>query len=308
MATRGVHIINVPFGLGAGTPGTEHGPEAIWRAGLEARLAGLGLQVTKAETVRLQEDGAEADRQDGPQDGAETRARNRAAVERLGALLAPRVRAAAAGGDFPLVLGGDHSIATGTLAGLTAHYPRLGVIWFDAHSDLNTEATTPSGNMHGMSLAAALGRTIHKLTDIPGAGPLVRPERVVLVGARDLDAGERELIRREGIACFSMHEIDKLGIARVMEEAVAIAGRDADGVHLSFDIDSVDPREAPGAGTPVAGGVSYREAHFALELLAESGKVTSMEMVEVNPRLDPEGRTAALAAELIGSLLGERIL
>ncbi|CAM3760754.1 arginase [Cohnella lubricantis] len=221
--------------------------------------------------------------------------------------VAASVYRAAAACRFSLVLGGDHSAAIGSLAGLTAHYERLGVIWIDAHADINTEETTPSGHMHGMPLAVALGKARFKLTELPGA-KLLRPDKLVIVGARDLDPGERELIRAEGIACFTMHDIDRLGMAAVIAKALDIAGRDTDGMHVSFDMDSLDPSEAGGVGTPVRGGLSYREAHLAMELLAESGRVTSLDLVEVNALLDHDRRTAKLAVELASSLFGKRIL
>jgi len=222
--------------------------------------------------------------------------------------LSEQVQASIESGRFPLVLGGDHSIAIGTLAGLTQQYQQLGVIWFDAHADLNTEETSPSGNVHGMSLAVALGRASLTEGQWNWPGKPLNPKNIVLVGSRDLDPGERSYIREQGIACFTMHDIDRYGMLHVMKEAIRIASDGTDGVHLSFDVDSVDPGEAPGTGTPVRGGVSYREAHLALELLHESGIVTSAEFVEVNPSLDTDNRTARLALELIGTLLGDRIL
>ncbi|WP_164779797.1 arginase, partial [Paenibacillus kobensis] len=182
------------------------------------------------------------------------------------------------------------------------------VLWIDAHGDLNTPDTTPSGNIHGMSLACSLGYGDSRLTSVGGNGPKVQPDRVVLVGSRQLDEGERLLIRSLGITCFTMHEIDKHGMAAIMERAITIVSNGTDGVHVSFDIDSVDPGEAPGTGTKVRGGFLYREAHLAMELLAEAGIVTSADVVEVNPQLDNGRRTARLAVELVGSLLGERIL
>lgn len=223
-------------------------------------------------------------------------------------LLAARVYALAETGVFPLVLGGDHSIAIGTLAGLTRHHRNLGVIWLDAHSDLNTPDTTPSGNIHGMSLAVSLGKGDTRLTSIGGAKSPIKPENVVLIGSRSLDQGERDLIRQEGITCFTMQDIDRLGMFRVMEEAIRITSAGTDGVHLSFDIDSVDPKIAPGTGTPVQGGLSYREAHLAMEMLSESGIVTSAEFVENNPLLDRGQTTSRLLVGLIASMLGESIL
>lgn len=229
-------------------------------------------------------------------------------VAAVNQVLAKRVADVAAHGYFPLVLGGDHSIAIGTLAGLARSRPNLGVIWFDAHSDLNTSDTSPSGNIHGMSLAVSLGIGHPLLTGIRGDAPFLKPENVVLIGIRSLDQGEKAFIRASGITCYTMHDIDLKGIVRIMEETIDKLARTTDGVHLSFDVDSIDPSVAPGTGTPVIGGVSYREAHLALELLYESGLVTSAEFVEVNPSLDTDFRTARLAVELIGSLLGERIL
>jgi arginase len=222
--------------------------------------------------------------------------------------LAGRVYSIAKSDAFPLVLGGDHSIAIGSLAGLAKHYNKLGVIWIDAHSDLNTPDTTPSGNIHGMSLAVGLGKGDERLLAIGGEKSRIYPENVVLIGARSLDKGERELIRKEGITCFTMQDIDRMGMFRVMEEAIAIVSNGTDGVHLSFDIDSVDPQIAPGTGTPVPGGLSYREAHLALEMLYESGILTSADFVENNPLLDHGQATSRLIVELIGSMLGERIL
>lgn len=296
---RKLSIIRVPFGLGAGQTGAEFGPDSLLDARLLKYLERLKFDVA----VNQQVDGPE-----GTPAITDSKAKYLPEVLKACRSLADHVSEAAESEYFPLVLGGDHSIAIGTLAGLTRHYRNLGVIWFDAHSDLNTEDTSPSGNVHGMSLAVAIGRAGTSWTDLAWKGPHIRPEHLVLVGARDLDSGEKEFIREQGIACFTIHEIDRMGIEKVMREAVRIAGNSTDGVHLSFDVDSIDPLEAPGTGTPVRGGVSYREAHLAMELLYESGIVTSAEFVEVNPSLDVNGQTVRLAVELIGSLLGERIL
>ncbi|NBD24472.1 arginase [Paenibacillus glycinis] len=295
-----VRLIRVPFWLGGGKAGTDLGPEYIVKAGLMRKLRAMDIEV---------EDEIEVDCPVQPLlTGAPARIKYLPEVLEMSGLVGEQVYRAAARDSFPLILGGDHSVAIGSLAGLTAHYENLGVIWFDAHGDLNTEETTPSGNMHGMALAIAIGKSNFKLTDIPGAGSLIKKENIVIIGARELDPGERELIRSEGIACFSMHEIDRLGIAAVIEKALEIAGNGTDGIHVSFDLDCLDPREAAGVGTPVPGGLNYREAHFALELLSESKRVTSMDIVEVNPLLDYDRRTATLAVELATSLLGKRIL
>jgi len=224
------------------------------------------------------------------------------------AALHREVAAAVGRGRFPLVLGGDHSLAIGTIAGMLRHKRSLGVIWFDAHADLNRADTSPSGNIHGMSLAISLGLGHPLLASIGGESSKVDPSKVVLVGARSIDPGERELIRELGIKVFSMHDIDRLGMTRVMEEAISLASNGTDGVHLSLDMDGLDPEEAPGVGTPVIGGMTYREGHLAMELLSEAGCVVSADVVEVNPILDHMNKTAKVAVELVASLLGERIL
>ncbi|MGN7455301.1 arginase [Paenibacillus pasadenensis] len=300
-AAKKIQLIHAPFWLGGGRAGAELGPESIVEAGMKRQLKHMGLELAEEIVVDVPRLAAEPAT-------AGTKMKYLAEVKEMAGLLGEQVHRAAAGGRFPLVLGGDHSIAIGTLAGLTGHRGNLGLIWFDAHGDLNTEETTPSGNIHGMALAAAIGRGGFTLADIPGAGPFIRKENVVIIGARDLDPGEREFIRAEGIRCFTMHEIDRMGIHAVMEQAIAIAGDGTDGVHVSFDLDVLDPLEACGVGTPVPGGLNYREAHYAMELLAESGLATSLELVEVNPLLDPSRRTSRLAVELAASLLGKRIL
>lgn len=295
-----VRLISVPFWLGGGRAGAEFGPESIIQAGLIRQIRGMGLDLVGEHEVDCPRRGV--------LDKREPKMKYLAEVKEMSALVGEQVHRAVSGQSFPIVLGGDHSVAIGTLAGLTGHYSNLGVIWFDAHGDLNTEETTPSGNMHGMVLAIALGLSKFKLTDIPGAGSLIRKENIVIVGVRDLDQGEKELIRAQGITCFSMHDIDRLGIKTVVEKALEIAGNGTDGIHLSFDLDCLDPLEAAGVGTPVPGGLNYREAHFAMEMMAESERITSLDIVEVNPMLDTNRRTARLAAELAASLLGKRIL
>lgn len=300
-AAKKIQLILAPFWLGCGRAGAELGPESIMEAGMKRQLKNMNLELAGEIVVDVPRLAAEP----AP---ALAKMKYLPEVKEMAGLLGEQVYRTVGAGLFPLVMGGDHSIAIGTLAGLTGHYSNLGLIWFDAHGDLNTEETTPSGNIHGMSLAAAVGRGSFTLKDIAGAGPFIRKENVVIVGARDLDQGEKEFIRAEGISCFTMHEIDRLGIHAVMEQAIAIAGRGTDGLHISFDLDCLDPTEASGVGTPVPGGLSYREAHYAMELLAESGLVTSLELVEVNPLLDNSRRTARLAVELAASALGKRIL
>lgn len=301
MIKQQVAIVKVPFGKGAGIAGAELGPaHMIENAALLAKLDELSITYRIAEEIILQP----------PQvDPVENiQAKHLAEVLEMSTLLADRVSGIVAAGEFPLVLGGDHSISIGTIAGLAEHFSNLGVIWFDAHSDLNTEETSPSGNIHGMSLGVSLGRGNPLLTAIRGISPKIKPEHVAIIGARSLDPGEKAYIRSLGIACYTMHDIDRLGIGLVMDRVIRHLQLATDGVHVSFDIDSIDPREAPGTGTPVIGGLSYREANLALELLYQSEIVVSAEFVEVNPSRDQNDQTAKLAVELIGSLLGEQIL
>ncbi|MBB6731798.1 arginase [Cohnella zeiphila] len=296
---RKVQVIGVPFWKGCGRRGAELGPKGVLQAGLEDLVAAAGAEwAGSVEAKPHVPSGTRAEQ--GP-------IRHLTEVRRMASAVADRVSRAHDAGCFPLVVGGDHSVAIGSLAGMTRRRRDLGVVWIDAHGDLNTERTTPSGRAHGIPLAVALGQAEWKLSALPDAAP-IRPDRLVLVGTRDLDPGERELIRAEGIACLTMRDIDREGIEAVMERALAIAGRGSEGVHVSLDMDALDPIEAPGVGTPVPGGLSYREARMAMETLAASGRAVSMDLVEVNPRLDPSGRTARLAAELAAALLGRRLL
>lgn len=295
-----IAIIGVPIDLGAGRRGVDMGPSALRYAGLLGRLEALGhtvhdlgnLQVPIAETSAA------------PLEGE--RLRYLEPIAAVCAALAERVAECVAAGQLPLVLGGDHSLAIGSASG-SARGRTLGLLWIDAHGDFNTAETTRSGNIHGMPLAALTGRGHPLLTGLAGRTPAVRPEHVALVGVRDLDPLEREALRASGIHVATMHEIDRRGMAAVIEEAAAIVRRGTAGFHLSFDLDVVDPREAPGVGTPVFGGISRREAHLAMELLAEIGGICSLDLVEVNPILDERNATAQLAVELGLSALGKRI-
>ncbi|WP_426254389.1 arginase [Paenibacillus pabuli] len=295
-----VAIIKVPFGLGGARGGAELGPDELITAGLKREIVSLGLNISKEIRV------------DCPSESVTPIERNRVKyvteVTQMSERVCNEVSDAIAGGAFPLVLGGDHSVAIGSLAGLSVHYSNLGVIWFDAHADLNTEERSLTGNMHGMSVAAALGLSAFNLSHIPDAGPFVHPSNLVYIGLRDLDVYEKEQIRALGIKSFTMHDIDRMGIQQVIEQALAVVGEGTDGIHISFDMDCLDPREAPGVGTPVPGGLNYREAHFALELLASTNRITSMDLVEVNPLFDQNRHTARLGVELVASLLGKRIL
>ncbi len=300
---RRVQLIGVPVDLGAGRRGVDMGPSAVRVAELEARLESLGLEVEDAGdlTVCIPERSAVGD----------ARLRYKEPIVELSERLATAVRAALAAGCVPLVVGGDHSLAIGTVAGSTGFFAergqRLGTIWVDAHGDMNTPETTPSGNIHGMALAIALGLGDPELAGIGGRAPKLRAENAVLVGARDLDPGERENMRRCGMHVFTMREVDELGMRRVMEQAIAAAGNGTAGIHVSFDMDSLDPDFAPGTGTPVMGGLSYREAHLAMELLADHGRLVALDLVEINPVLDVRNATASLGVELVMSALGKRI-
>jgi arginase len=292
-----VGIIGVPMDLGAGRRGVDMGPYAIRYAGLEHDLLQMGLRVNDHHNISVP----------GPEstDPGNPRCKYDDLIEAACEDLRHVVAGIAHAGHFPLVLGGDHSIAMGTVAGLLDAFGDVGVLWVDAHGDINTPATSPSGNVHGMPVAALLG--IGGLGGRLGWGSrAVRPNRVVLFGTRTLDPGERQTIRELGVRMFTMSEIDQRGIKPCMDEAIDLLSGPG-GIHISFDIDAVDPLEAPGVGTPWPGGLTYREAHLAMELLAATGQVSSMEVVEVNPIADHENRTAKLAAELILSALGRTI-
>ena len=301
---RAIDLFGVPMDLGADRRGVDMGPSAIRIAGVVQRLEQLGHDVTDRGRVTCA-----AMESSAPGDGGSKYA---AEIAACCADLAERVAASAADGRFPLVLGGDHSIAMGTVSGLAkAHREKgekIGLIWFDAHGDMNTPETSPSGNVHGMPLAALLGYGDELFTEIGGASPKVDPENCVLIGIRSLDAREREMVRKSGIHVFTMKEVDRLGMAEVVDQAIEFASRGTAGIHLSFDLDGLDPAVAPGVGTAVPGGINYREAHLMMELLADSDRLIGLEMVELNAVLDERNRTAELAVGLILSALGRRIL
>lgn len=301
MEKKQVSIIGVPMDLGQTRRGVDMGPSAIRYAGLTERIRTLGYTVHDEGDIKV-----EIQERSIPKETANLK--NLIAVSDASEALAKKVEDTISRGCFPLVLGGDHSVALGTLAGVAKKHQNLGLIWYDAHGDLNTAETSPSGNIHGMPLAASLGIGHRSLTDIGGFSPKVKPEHVVIIGARDLDQGERELIREKGIRVYTMHEIDRLGMTTVMKETIDYLREHTDHVHLSLDLDGLDPTEAPGVGTPVAGGLSYRESHLAMEMLEEADIITSAEFVEVNPILDEKNKTGDAAVALIASLLGERLL
>jgi arginase len=296
--TKVVNILGAPLDLGADRRGVDMGPSAIRYAGLQERLESIGLDVTDSGNVvaELPEVASEIDE----------KARYLPAILRSCAQIAGRVAELASTGAIPLVLGGDHSIAMGTLAGLHSAFGPGAVLWVDAHGDLNRPETSPSGNVHGMPLAAALGQCGFDLQGFEGP-PWLDPTKTVLLGVRSLDPGERALVRELGLSVFTMADIDRRGIPAVVADALA-AVADASFVHLSLDVDVCDPEIAPGVGTPVKGGLSYREAHLAMELMAEADVLTSIEIVEVNPILDHADETGILAVELAASALGARIL
>lgn len=287
--------------LGQMRRGVDMGPSAIRYAGVVERLERLKYDIDDLGDIEISRPTREEVAND-------ENLKNLEKVSEANEKLAATVDKAIQNGRFPLVLGGDHSIAIGTLAGVAKHYQNLGVIWYDAHGDLNTADTSPTGNIHGMPLAASLGLGHKRLTEIAGYSPKIKPENIVIIGARSLDAGEKELIKKLGMKVYTMHEVDRLGMTKVIEETIAYLRDRTDGVHLSLDLDGLDPHDAPGVGTPVLGGISYRESHLAMEMLEESKLITSAEFVEVNPILDDKNKTASVAVALMGSLFGEKLL
>lgn len=295
-----VDVVGVPLDLGAGRRGVDMGPSAIRYAGLAEQLRALGVEFRDLGNVPVP-----VAEQVPAGDG---RARYAAEVGAVCRRVRDVVRASVARGALPLILGGDHSLSIGSLAGLLPERPDLKVIWIDAHGDLNSPSTTRSGNVHGMPLGVALGQA-PGLYDELGWGELrLRPDQLVHVGVRSLDAGERELIARAGLRVYTMSDIDRRGLREVMQEAIERLAPGPGGLHVSFDADSVDPRDAPGVGTPVQGGLSFREAHLAMEMLAATGAIGSLEMVEINAIRDQRNATGELACGLILSALGKRIL
>lgn len=297
---KNLSIISVPIDLGAGTRGVNLGPEAIKYAGLVKRLENIGYNVEDRCDIPVNKKTAIT------VEGSNLKNLN--VVAEVNDNLCKEVSDAMSEGKFPLVIGGDHSIAIGTISGVLQHKKNLGVIWFDAHGDINTPQTSPSGNIHGMPIAVLLGMGDESLISIGGKDSVLKKENIVYIGSRDLDAGERTALKSLGIKVFTMHEIDDMGIKNVMAEAIKIAGEGTDGIHVSFDLDVLDPEVAPGTGTKVPGGMGYREAHYALELIARSEKLVSAEFVEVNPLLDHENMTAKATVALAGSLLGEWLI
>src|SRR5499425_12421 len=307
IAARKIRVIGIPLDLGQSRRGVDMGPSAVRVAGLEARLEALGHDVEDGGNVSVAI----------PEQKKEGAAHAKYLKEITATCTksAELVMKTLEAGKVPLVLGGDHSVAAGTMAGVAEFYrqqrrqdQKVGLIWIDAHADINTPETSPSGNVHGMPLAAILGLGPPELANIFNFSPKVQPENCVLVGVRDIDAAEKENIRKAGIEVYTMRDIDERGMRAVMEEALRAAGRGTAGYHVSLDMDWIDPEDAPGVGTPVRGGATYREAHLAMEILADHGRLLSFEVVEVNPVIDEHNRTADLAVELALSAFGKKIL
>jgi arginase len=299
-----IHVLGVPMDLGSGRRGVDMGPSAIRIAGLAGRLAELGHKVVDEGdlTIKNMEELKVGD----------VRARYLTEIARASRQVGAKVDRIVAKGHFPLVLGGDHSISIGTVSAIAAASRRegkkVGLLWVDAHGDINTPETSPSGNIHGMPVAALLGEGPPELTSIGGEGPKLDPRNIAMVGIRSLDEGEKVRLKRYGVQVHTMSQVDRHGIEPVMKEALARVSNGTDRVHVSFDLDAVDPEVAPGVGTPVKGGLDYREAHFLMEMLSDSGLMTSLEMVEANPILDVRNASAAFAVELVQSAFGKRIL
>ncbi len=304
MQQKRLRIIGVPVDLGAGRRGVDMGPSALRVAEIDRLVAELGYEVDDVGDINVTVP------ESVPYGQAQLRfAEGILATSRA---LAQLVREALDDGWLPLVLGGDHSIAIGSVAGSAAHFAakgeKLGLVWLDAHADINTTATTPSGNIHGMGLAINLGLGDERFTSIGRAGAKVNGRHVALVGVRDLDAGERQHLHDTGVHVFTIRDIDERGMRHVMEDAIRVASAGTHGVHIQLDVDVLDPEEAPGTGTPVHGGLTYREAHLAMEMLADAGNVVALDVVEINPILGTRNETAELAVELALSALGKRIL
>ena len=299
-----IRILGVPLDLGQERRGVDMGPSAVRAAGLNSALKSLGHQVEDAGNihVKIPEE----------QPFGNRKAKYLNEIAEASEQVAHRIYETLEAGCFPLSLGGDHSMAIGTQAGTAKFYrdrkQAIGCLWIDAHADMNTPETSPSGNVHGMPFAATLGMGPESLTKIFGYAPKVRPEKCVLIGARDLDSRERRQVRDSGVKVFTMRTIDEQGMRAVMEKSLGIACKDTAGFVVSFDMDVMDPDEAPGVGTPVRGGITFREAHLAMEMIADSRKMLALELVEINPIIDVHNKTAILGVGLVSSALGKKIL
>jgi arginase len=299
-----IAIIGAPMDLGAGRRGVDMGPSALRVAGLNEKVASLGYEVQDLGNIVV----------DQPENlpVGPPNARYLPQIAHTCARLATMVEQTADEGRVPLVLGGDHSVAMGTVTGMSSHFrkrnEKIGLLWIDAHADMNTPESSPSGNVHGMPLACIIGLGPQELICLGGYTPKVDPANVAIIGLRSVDQREREYVRSTGVHAFTMRDIDERGLRSVMQEAIGHASNGTVAFHLSFDMDVLDPQEAPGVGTPVRGGITYREAHLAMETICDCGEMCSMEVVEVNPVIDEVNRTALLAVELVMSAMGKRIL
>ena len=294
-----IDLIGVPIDLGAGRRGVDMGPSAIRYAHLQAKLEELGHVVEDKGNIEvpIQEMCSITD----------PKLKYIDCIIPMGRRVSGAVATSIQGGRFPLVLGGDHSLSVGSIRGVAKH-KKIGVIWVDAHADFNTPETTPSGNIHGMPLAALCGLGDPRLVSLwDETPPVIDPQRVAIIGARDLDPGEKRNLREAGVMVQSIEQVDRVGMLGALEKSIDRVNRDVDGIYLSFDMDALDPRHAPGVGTPVNGGLTFREAHLACEVIAETGKLIGMDMVEVNPILDIQNQTAIHAVEFIRSALGSRV-
>jgi arginase len=299
-----IRILGVPLDLGQERRGVDMGPSAVRAAGLNSALKSLGHQVEDAGDIHVKIPEM--------QPFGDRRAKYLNEIAETSQEVAHRIYQTLEGGCFPLSLGGDHSVAIGTQAGVAKFYrdrdQAIGCIWLDAHADMNTPETSPSGNVHGMPFATTLGLGPDSLSKIFGYSPKIKPDKCVLIGARDLDSRERRLVKESGVNVFTMRAIDEQGMRVVMEKSLAMATADTAGFVVSFDMDVVDPDEAPGVGTPVRGGITFREAHLAMEMVADSKKMVAMELVEINPIIDILNKTAILGVGLVSSALGKKIL
>jgi arginase len=304
LPTKHINLIGFPMDLGADHRGVDMGPSALRIAGIQNKLTNLGYTVSDLGDISI--------RNQEIQQIKNPRLKYLDEIVKTTDILAKKVEKSLASDHFPLCLGGDHSMAIGTIAGISSYCKsrkiELGLIWIDAHADLNTEETTPSGNIHGMSVAASLGYGNKKLTELFGFSPKAKPENVAMIGLRSVDAGERELIKKLNLKVYTMTDIDRKGIGFLIDKILKDLKSRVQHIHVSFDVDSIDLVTAPGVGTPVSGGLSYREAHLLMESIAECGCMSSLEVAEVNPILDNKNRSAEITAELVASSMGLRII
>lgn len=304
LSAKTVRLVGVPMDLGAGRRGVDMGPSAIRIAGVSQGLRQLGFHV--------EDDGDVGVPAPETRDPGNTNARYLEPIYHVCNRLRLRVRRSLEHGEIPIVLGGDHSIAIGTVAGVAEHFrnrqQKVGLIWVDAHADMNTPDSSPSGNIHGMPLASLLGMGDPQLVQMGGFWPKVEPRHVCLIGIRDIDAVERENVKKSGIHAYTMRDVDERGMRAIMQESIGYVTDGTEGFHVSFDLDGMDPRDVPGTGTPVKGGISWREANLLMEMVSDTGKMTSLEVAELNPILDVKNQSGEVAVDVILSAFGKRIL